>query len=140
MIFHAPNGQTAPPTVASAMYDHAFYGRTFQAQAAEGPPVETELEGVAGDSFEPKPPAVNVLEDYNWTDPQLQRQFIRLEQKFLAKKATREEAAEYQAMKRDRNGSIFAERQVRDYAEIQRLRKLAAKLAEVQKYLRPLEF
>ena len=139
MIFFAPNGQAAAPAVATAVQEHAFYGRTIQTQASEGPPLETELAGEMGDAFDPKPRVQDVVEDYDWNNPRLKRRFILLEQKFLAKKATREEAGEYQTMKRDRNGTIFAERQLRDYVEIQRLRKLSEKLAEVQRYLRPLE-
>jgi len=139
MMFYAPGGQAAGPAVATAVHEHAVYGRTFRGLAGDGPPVETELTGEAGDAFSPKPLARNVAEDYNWNDPKLRRHYIRLEQKVLAKQASREENAEYQGMKRDRNGLIFADRQVRDYAEIQRLRKLAQTLAEVQKYLRPIE-
>ena len=139
MIFYATNGQAAGPAVATAVQEHAFFGRTFQAQAADGPPVESDWVEGKGDSVELKPRLQEVVEDFDWRDPQMQRRFIRLEQKVLAKKASQDEVQDYQNMKRDRNGSIFADRQVRDYAEVQRLRKLGEKLAEVQKYLRPLE-
>jgi hypothetical protein len=41
-------------------------------------------------------------------------------------------------MKQDRNSLIFADRYITDYAEIQRLQILSIKIAEIQKYLRPI--
>ena len=78
-------------------------------------------------------------EQFDWDSPKLNREFIRLEQMVLAKKADGEERARYQAMKHHRNSVIFADRYMRDYAEVQRLKKLSEKLAEVQQYLRPIK-
>lgn len=139
MIFFATNGQAAPPAVVTAVQDYAFSSRTYHGQVSDGPPIETDLVSEEGDSVVLKPRPQHVVEDFDWNDPKLQRRFILLEQKVLAKKADRDEAEDYQIMKRDRNGRIFAERQLRDYSEIQRLRKLSQKLAEIQKYLSPLE-
>jgi hypothetical protein len=138
MIFQAPPPASAPSPVATVVAEHAISGRTFQAAAAGGlPPLETLLVGEGGDSAAPQPEQRDVLEDFDWTNEKLQREFIRLEQKTLAKKATPDEQHRYAAMKRDRNSRIFADRYVRDYAEIQRLRKLSEKLAEIQQFLRP---
>ena len=82
-------------------------------------------------------PAQDFLETFDWNSAKVRREYIKLEQKVMAGRATSEESGRYQAMKRDRNQVVFAERYLRDYAEVQRLRKLSEKLAEIQQFLCP---
>lgn len=139
MIFYVPTGEAVGPAAVAVVEEHAICSRTFHAAAFGGPPPATGIVGEAGDAAELEPHVQDVLEDFNWDNPKTLRDFIRLEQKVLAKQATPAEADRYRMMKRDQHSRIFAERQLRDYAEVQRLRKLSEKLAEVQQYLRPLE-
>lgn len=138
MIIYAPQAPAAAAPVATASAHHAVSGRTFQSTATGGnPPTDSLLMVVVGDSLELQTEKQAVLEQFNWSSEKLNREFIRLEQKALARKATQDELERYGAMKQDRNSGIFADRYLRDYAEIQRLRKLSEKLAEVERYLRP---
>ena len=138
MIYYAPTGQAVTPAIVATQEAQANAIRTYSLPASGEPPEATDLTGEEGDAVEIKPGVQDVVEEFDWSNPRTQREFIQLEQKVLAKKADREEVLRYQGMKRERNSVIFAERALRDYAEIQRLRKLAEKLAEVQRYLRPL--
>ena len=79
-----------------------------------------------------------VKEEFDWSQPGLIREFIRLEQKVLAKKATFDEQRRYDTLRGSRNAELFADRSLRDYAEVQRLKKLSEKLSEIQRYLRPI--
>jgi hypothetical protein len=140
MIFQAPPAVSAAPPVAVVAAERSASGRTFNANASgESPsPPAAEFSAPAdGDTLELQPREVPVREKFDWSSPKLNREFIRLEQKSLARKASPEETGRYQAMRRDRNSQLFADRYLSDYAEIRRLRKLAEKLAEIQQYLRP---
>ena len=68
---------------------------------------------------------------FDWSKAKVMREYVQLEQKVLAEKATAEEAQRYRSMKRDRTSRIFADRIVRDYVDVQILRKLSEKLAEI---------
>jgi hypothetical protein len=138
MIFYATPGQAAALPVAALVAEHATTSRIYRAAAEAGPPAEISL-GCPGEQAEIKPPVQDVLEEFDWDSAKVMREYVRLEQKALAKQATPEELSHYRSMKRDRNGRVFAERYVRDYAEVQRLKKLSEKLAEIQHYLRPIE-
>jgi hypothetical protein len=140
MIFNALPGTSAAPPVATVAAEHAMTSRIYESAAAGSPPEEFSVEGFEGEQAELKAPAQDLLEEFDWNNPKVNREFIKLEQKVLARKASIEEKRRYQTMRRDRNSQIFAERYVRDYAEVQRLKKLSEKLAEIQQYLRPLHF
>jgi hypothetical protein len=137
MIVYAPQAAHAAAPVATAIAEHAVSGRTFRTHTTGGPPIELLVVSGQGDALELQTPAQPVREHFNWDSLRLNREFIRLEQKVLAGKATDEEFQHYDMMKQDRNSEIFADRYLRDYAEVQRLRKLNEKLAELQQYLRP---
>jgi hypothetical protein len=139
MIFYATPGQaSAPPIAAVVAVDHAATQQVFR--AAAGPPTpEFAIEEGAGEKAEISTGTMDVQEQFDWSRPRTQREFIRLEQQVLADRANSDEQKRYRAMKRDRNGWIFAERYVRDYSEVQRLRKLTEKLADIQQYLRPIK-
>jgi hypothetical protein len=83
--------------------------------------------------------SVPAIEQFNWERPGTNRDYICLEQKVLAGKSTTEELVRYKTMKRDRNSVVFADRYITDYAEIQRIQILSIKIAELQKYLRPIK-
>lgn len=139
MIFYSTPGNSTVP----AMFEQGTRrGTTVEVQEAplqNDPPENTmpSLEGFQGELTVTESPAQEVTEDFEWGNPKTVRDFIKLEQKKLAKKATPEEVKRYLSMKRDRNATIFADRNVRDYAEVQRLKKLSEKLEEIQKYMRP---
>jgi hypothetical protein len=80
----------------------------------------------------------SVKEVFDWEDPRTRRAFIRLEQRVLANRASQDERDRYLEMERSRNATVFADRQIRDYAEIQRLKILSRKLAEIQQFLKPI--
>lgn len=138
MIFYALPGTAAEPPVAPVAAEQAITPRVYHSAAAGGPPVEISLEGFEGERAEIRVPVQDFLEEFDWNNKKLMREFVKLEQKVLARKASADEAHRYRAMRRDRNSQIFAERYVRDYAEVQRLRKLSEKLAEIQHFLRPI--
>ena len=140
MIFQAPPASSAPQPIGILIEERSASSVNFHACAgAELPPTRDEfVSPVDGDTLELQPKPAPVFEEFDWSRPRLNREFIRLEQKALARKASLEEVARYQAMLRHRNSRIFAERYFNDYAEIRRLRKLSEKLAEIQQYLRPI--
>ena len=86
----------------------------------------------------PAAKSIELVEDFDWRKPKLNRDFIALEQKFLAEKASTDESKRYFAMKSDRDSAIFSKRYLEDYGEIERLKILSTKIAELQKYLRPI--
>lgn len=139
MIFYALPGHGSASPVASVMAERATSARTYAPGAPGHTPTELSLIGDEGDASHFQPQIRDVQEDFEWTNPKTQREFIRLEQKVLAKKADMQEQERYGSMRRDRNSRIFADRYVRDYAEVQRLRVLSQKLAEIQKYLHPFD-
>jgi hypothetical protein len=100
--------------------------------------VQISLAKVVGEISEMQPPQVNLVEEFDWSDPKLNREFIKLEQKALAQKATNEELSRYYSMKSGRDSIIFSERYIADYAEMQRLKILSEKIIELQKYLKPI--
>jgi len=136
MILYATPGNSAPVPVAHAA-ESAVTSGVYTA-AVGGPPDEDfSIEGLDGEQAKIEPPPLDRVEDFNWSDPKTNREYIVLEQKVLAKKDNPEEAERYHYMKRDRNSFIFSDRYVRDYAEVQRLKKLAERLAEIQRFLKP---
>jgi hypothetical protein len=138
MIFFATPAQGAGTPIA-AVFEHSISSRTFQTAAAAGtPPIEPFAVGDVANSAELQPDRQDVHEEFDWSSTKIQREFIRLEQKVIARKGTADEQRRYLAMKRGRNSRIFADRYVRDYAEIQRIRRLSKKLAEIQRDLRPI--
>ncbi|MBE7501533.1 MAG: hypothetical protein HS113_14770 [Verrucomicrobiales bacterium] len=139
MILHAPSGETVQPAIIASQHENAACNRTSEWRAAAGLEAATAMLGEGGDFVVLEPRVVDTAEDFDWSRPETRREFIRLEQKVLAEKATDEEASRYRSMKRDRHSRIFAEKQLRDYSEVRRLQKLEEKLREVQEYLRPIE-
>ena len=137
MIVYVPQAPNAAATVATAAAEHSVSGGTFQTPATNGPLIEQLIISGEGDALNLKVPEELVREQFNWQSRKVNREFIRLEQRVLASKASEEEFHRYGLMKQDRNSEIFADRYLRDYAEVQRLRKLNEKLAELQQYLRP---
>jgi len=83
--------------------------------------------------------SIKLVEEFDWSNPKTNREYIQLEQKTLARKASQDEMDRYFAMKNERDGAIFADRYLADYAEIQRLKILSEKIAEIQKFLRPIK-
>ena len=139
MIFITPIATSAATPVATTVAAHSVSNRFFTTEAPGGTPqTESMLTGGEGDSVSPRLEKLDIAEKFDWSAQKLQREFIRLEQLTLAQKASDDEQLRYAAMKPDRNSLIFADRYVRDYAEIQRLRKLSEKLAEVEQFLRPI--
>jgi hypothetical protein len=132
-LAHAP----AQPGVIASEHQAAALD-TYHYAGAWSPPLPDDVTGEAGEQVEIKPSVQRPLERLEWSNPKVTRRFIKLEQKVLAEKASDEELLSYEQMRRDRNAVIFADKYVRDYAEVQRLRKLAQRLAEIQQYLAPM--
>lgn len=140
MIYFVTPGYAAGSPVATPAAEHAVTSRVYQSVAATGPPVEINLVGYEGEQAEIRSQVRDVIEAFDWSDSKVMKEYVRLEQKVLAKKASPDEFKRHRSMKRDRNSQIFADRYVRDYAEVQRLKRLSEKLVEIQHYLRPIEF
>lgn len=144
MILYAPlpTGSALFVTPDQIAAEHAVIQRAPQVAGSSADPDSpnsfsggTHVESVAYGPIEK-----DVNDEFDWNDPRTNKQFVQLEQKALAKKASREELIRYEIMRSSRNSEIFADRAIRDYAEVQRLKKLTEKLAEVQKFLRPINF
>src|SRR5579863_3065714 len=90
-------------------------------------------------NFEQISSTVRLVEDFDWTDAKLEKDFIKHEQKALAGKATESELERYNSMKASRDSIIFSKRYLENYAEIQRLNTLSSKIAEIQKFLKPIK-
>ena len=142
MIVFAPSGE------ASSFAENRFKAEQgtnisiCQTVAAENQPgtefPEFKFDAIIGEKMELDHYPIEMNEDFNWSDPKLNRHFIELEQRVLANKAAKDDMTRYQAMKNDRDSVIFSDRYISDYAEIQRLKILSEKIAEIQKFLRPI--
>ena len=138
MIFYSTAGEAPPPSVVFAAADRGAASQIFQAVVGPSSWLGGSLEGYPGEAAEMTPPTTEVREEFDWANAKVMRKYVALEQKVLANQASAEEHRDYESMKRNRNGVVFAERYAQDYAEVQRLRKLSEKLAEIQQYLRPI--
>jgi len=129
-----------PPSVTATVQveHHAAFSAVYETAPVEETAFSFGMDAPEGDLVSSQAKAAEVPEEYDWTQPKILRQYIRLEQKVLAGKASPEETQRYKSMKADRNSKVFADRYVNDYAEIQRLKVLSEKLAEIQQYLRPI--
>jgi hypothetical protein len=139
MIYNAPAGSSFAPAIGSITEREATPAIYVGAPAASSPPPADFGINFIGEKSEFEQIKVPAVEQFNWGQPETNRGYIRLEQKVLADKSTAEELARYKAMKRDRNSVVFADRYISDYAEIQRIQILSSKIAELQKYLRPIK-
>jgi hypothetical protein len=140
MILYGTGGQMASNPQAKTLEHRTSMAAAYWTTSASSPPPPADLyfaEQVF-DLFKPQAHIAPMTENFDWSNGHLYREYINLEQKVLAKVADREESRRYAAMKRDRNSQIFADRYFQDYEEIQRLKKLSQKIAELQQYLRPI--
>jgi hypothetical protein len=140
MIFSAPTGYMYDGGSARFAGEHQSAAATFEAVPAGSQP-DPEFFWTAGDGVQSRIESapIPVTEEFDWSVKKTNREFILLEQKSLAKKASKEEVQRYKLMKKDRDSLIFSDRYISDYAEIQRLKILSEKIAEIQKYLRPIK-
>jgi hypothetical protein len=140
MIFSAPTDYMSVGGAARFAGEHQSATVTFEAVPAGGQP-ETDFFWTSGEvvqsGIESAP--MPLTEEFDWSAKKTNHEFIDLEQKALARKATKEEVQRYRLMKQDRDSVIFSDRYIADYAEIQRLKTLSEKIAEIQKYLRPIK-
>lgn|ERR1700690_612148 len=139
MIYSAPAGSSFAPAVGSVAEREMTPAIYVGAPASDNPPPTDFGVNFTGEKSEFQPVRVPATEQYDWNSPKTNHDYIRFEQKVLAGKSTAEETTRYKAMKRDRNSVIFADRYITDYAEIQRIQILSIKIAELQKYLRPIK-
>lgn|SRR2546425_1071506 len=139
MILHGPSGHAAAALVATVVAEHARMVSSYKTSETPTSATGISLPETEGEQAELRAPVRESLETYDWSRPKILREYIRLEQRVLAKVATQEERQRYASMKRDRNSHIFADRYVRDYAEIERLRNLSEALTKVQLYLQPFQ-
>lgn len=140
MISYAPADAATLPAI-RVVLEGKSVAWSFQGNAESssglGGTFGSEME--SSSFVESKPQVMDVPEDFDWHSKKVTREFVELEQKTLAGKASREEAKRYEAMRLNRNKAVFADRYIQDYAEIQRLKTLSQKLQELQKYLRPIQ-
>ena len=142
MIVFAPSGEASSSAESWFKVEQGETIAICQTVATENQPgtelSEFNFNTAIGSKLELDHYPIEVKENFNWSDPKVNHQFIELEQKVLANKAAKDEMKHYQAMKNDRDGIIFSDRYISDYAEIQRLKILSEKIAEIQKFLRPI--
>ena len=138
MIYNAPAGSSFAPAVSVNAEREATPAIYVSAAGSEIPPPTDFGVNFVVEKLESQPMSVPAIEQFHWELPETNRDYIRLEQKVLSGKSTPEETSRYKTMKRDRNSVIFADRYITDYAEIQRIQILSIKIAELQKYLRPI--
>ena len=93
MIFYAMSGEAAALPVARAVAEHAMTSPLYRGTAADGPPVEISVSGCEGDQAEINFVVTDELPDFHWSDEETMREYIRLEQKMLAKQASQEDMA-----------------------------------------------
>lgn len=139
MIYSAPAGTSFAPAVGSVAEREMTPAIYVSAPASDNPPPTDFGVNFIGEKSEFQPVRVPAIEQFDWQNPKTNRDYIHLEQKVLAGKSIPEETSRYKVMKRDRNSVIFADRYITDYAEIQRVEILSIKIAELQKYLRPIK-
>jgi hypothetical protein len=138
MIYSAPAGSSFAPAIGFIAEREATPAIYVGAAGSDSPPPTDFGGNFVVEKLESQPMTVPAVELFHWELPETKRDYIRLEQKFLSGKSTAEESSRYKNMKQDRNSLIFADRYITDYAEIQRLQILSIKIAEIQKYLRPI--
>jgi len=129
MIYSAPAGSSFAPAIGFIAEREATPAIYVGAAGSDSPPPTDFGGNFVVEKLESQPMTVPAVELFHWELP---------EQKFLSGKSTAEESSRYKNMKQDRNSLIFADRYITDYAEIQRLQILSIKIAEIQKYLRPI--
>lgn len=139
MIYTAPAGSSFAPAIGFAAEREATPAIYVSAAGSDNPPPTDFGANFVVEKSEFQPINVPVVEQFNWEHSETNRDYISLEQKVLSGKSTAEEKSRYKAMKQNRNSIIFADRYITDYAEIQRLQILSIKIAELQKYLRPIK-
>jgi len=139
MIYSAPAGSSFAPAIGLIAEREATPAIYVGAAGSDNPPPTDFGGNFVVEKLESKPMTVPTVELFHWELPETKRDYIHLEQKFLSGKSTAEETSRYKNMKQDRNSLIFADRYITDYAEIQRLQILSIKIAELQKYLRPIK-
>lgn len=137
MIFLAEPPRGVEIVAASPSHGTRETQNSWSLPPIDSPP-EPDLVGDGGDSAVIGPQTREVPEEFDWSDQLTRNAFIRLEQKALAKRINPRDLDRYQAMKQSRNSIIFGDRLLRDYAEVQRLKRLSEKLAEVQQFLKPI--
>ena len=138
MLLIAPIGHAAVQHSVVASEHQAAAPGTYHYTESWSPSPPEDSIGEAGERVEIKPSVQPALEEWDWNDEGVVRRFIKLEQKVLAEKASKEEQDVYNQMRRHRTSVLFADKYIRDYAEVQRLQKLSQRLAEIQEYLTPI--
>lgn len=138
MLLVAPLGHAAVQRAVVASEHQAAAPGTYHYTESWSPPLPEDIIGEAGERIEIKPSVQAPLEEWDWNDEGVVCRFIKLEQKVLAEKASEEEVHAYKQMRRHRTSVLFADKYIRDYAEVQRLQKLSQRLAEIQQYLTPI--
>jgi hypothetical protein len=139
MISYAPAEAATLPAIREVLEGKSVAWRfhdNAESSSGLGGTFGSEIE--SSNFVESKPQVMDLPEDFDWGSKRIAREFIELEQKTLAGKASREEAKRYETMRLNRNKLVFADRYIQDYAEIQRLKTLSEKLQDLQKYLRPI--
>ncbi len=140
MIYYADLNDTpaaAHVEFAPGTVEATLFSQTVTEAAGEVSLQHLDASGDAGRAEEQSVP-MDVVEEIDWTDARQHRLFARLEGRYLAKKCSPDESQQYRTMKQSRDAFIFSKTYVQDYAEEQRLRLLAEKLADIEHYLRPL--
>jgi hypothetical protein len=141
MIVYAPAGGLAAPSIPISTVERAALAPYAYVMSAGGNvPQTVVVQAVEAASVELRSMSEPAGESFDWSSKKVNQEFTLLQQRALAGKASDDEKARYNEMKRDRNSQIFADRYVSDYAEVERLKKLSHTLAELEKHLKPITF
>ena len=95
MIFTAPPPNGIVFAAAPVAAEWSLSSRVYETAAAGNSPGEPNLGSEEGGSATLEPQVRDLLEQFDWDSPKVNREFIRLEQKVLAKKADADERAGY---------------------------------------------
>jgi len=74
---------------------------------------------------------------YDWQDARIHNRFARLEAKVLAGRSNAKEEQQYKEMRKSRMELLRGINYLENYAETERLKKLAVKLREIQILMQP---
>src|SRR3954470_21883875 len=104
MIILSSNAQAIHPT--ATVVEERSVTSGYETAAAGGPPLEFSVSEFEGEQTELQTKFGQAPKDYDWSQQKTTKEFIRLQQTFMANKASSDEIETYQAMKRDRNSVV----------------------------------
>src|SRR2546422_11451769 len=98
-LLPSPSATATAPPVAIVTTDRRTTSRIYESGPQPGPPLIVNLEPLDGHRVEIKPSVEGLVEEFDWTQKKVISQYVKLEQRILAKLATEDERELYHSMK-----------------------------------------